>query len=129
MHGAQIVFLCETKVSVLQMNGIANKLHFDNCFVVNCSGRGGGLALLWSSGSRVQIKSFSTHHIDAEILTTSGRRMRITGVYGHPEMGQKKHTWTLLKRLAGLSFSPWLCFGDFNEVLHPGEKRGGMIGM
>ncbi|KAH9776449.1 putative reverse transcriptase/RNA-dependent DNA polymerase [Citrus sinensis] len=112
-------------VSVLQMNGIANKLHFDNCFAVNCSGRGGGLALLWSSGSMVQIKSFSTHHIDAEILTTSGRRMRITGVYGHPEMGQKKHTWTLLRRLAGLSFNSWLCFGDFNEVLHPGEKRGG----
>ena len=128
LHGAQIVYLCETKVSVLQMNEIANKLNFDNCFAVNCSGRGGGLALLWNSGTWVQIKSFSKHHIDAEILTTSGRQMRITGVYGHPEIGQKKHTWTLLRWLTGLSFSPWLCFGDFNEVLYLDEKRGAMLG-
>ena len=51
LHGAQIVFLCETKVSILQMNGIANKLNFDNCFVVNYNCRGGGLALLWNSGA------------------------------------------------------------------------------
>ncbi|KAH9782560.1 reverse transcriptase domain-containing protein [Citrus sinensis] len=51
--------------------------------------------------------------------------MRCTRVYGHPEMGQKQHTWTLLRRLEGLSPSPWLCFGDFNEILHPHEKSGG----
>lgn len=39
--------------------------------------------------------------------------MSNTGVYGHPEIGQKKHTWI------------WLCFGDFNEILHPNEKSGG----
>lgn len=38
---------------------------------------------------------------------------------------QEKHTWTLLKRLAGLSSSPWFFFGDFNEILHLNEKIGG----
>lgn len=47
------------------------------------------------------------------------------GVYGHLEMGQKKHTWTLLRRLAGLFDTPWLYFGDFNEILYPSEKIGG----
>ncbi|KAH9801140.1 hypothetical protein KPL71_000911 [Citrus sinensis] len=107
------------------MNVIGKKLKFDNCFAVSCSGRGGGLALLWNEETCVQIKSFSKHHIDAEVQMANGRQMRCTGVYGHPEMGQKQHTWTLLRRLVGLSPSPWLCFGDFNEILHPYEKSGG----
>ncbi|KAH9647988.1 hypothetical protein KPL70_025411 [Citrus sinensis] len=37
---------------------------------------------------------------------------------------EKKHTWMLLRWLAVLSSSPWLCYGDFNEILHPDEKRG-----
>lgn len=39
-------------------------------------------------------------------------------------MKQKTHTWTLIKRLAGLSSYPWLCFGYFNEILHTLEKTG-----
>ena len=31
----------------------------------------------------------------------------------------------LFRRLAGLSSSPWLCYGDFNEILYPNEKSGG----
>ena len=52
-HGAQLVFLCETKVSTMLMNVIANKLSFENCRAVNCNGRGGGIAMLWKSDIRV----------------------------------------------------------------------------
>ncbi|XP_024033484.1 uncharacterized protein LOC112095607 [Citrus clementina] len=107
------------------MNGISRKLNFENCFEVDRRGRGGGLAMLWSSEIVVQIKSFSNHHIDAEVQTENGKLFRCNSVYDHPEVGQKKHIWTLLRRLAGLSLLPWLCFGDFNEVLHPYEKTGG----
>lgn len=37
---------------------------------------------------------------------------------------KKKHTWTLLRRLASMSFLPWLCF-DFNEILNLNETMGG----
>lgn len=40
---------------------------------------------------------------------------------------EKKHTWTLLRRLAPLSSIPWLCGGDFNQILHKEEKQGGQL--
>ncbi|KAH9715526.1 putative reverse transcriptase/RNA-dependent DNA polymerase [Citrus sinensis] len=125
IDGPELVFLCETNVSTMQMNVIANKLSFENCLAVNGNGRGGGIAMLWKSDIGVQINSYSQHHIDAETQMPNGNRMRVTGVYGHPEISQKKHTWMLLRRLAVLSSSPWLCCGDFNEILHLDEKRGG----
>lgn len=51
--------------------------------------------------------------------------MRCMGIYGHLKMGQKKHTWTLLRQSVGLFDSPWLYFGDFNEILYTNEKLGG----
>ena len=81
--------------------------------------------MLWNSETTVQIKSFNKHHIDAEILMVNGKQIRCMGVYGHPDMRQRKHTWTLLRQLTGLSSTPWLCFGDFNEILHPCENNEG----
>lgn len=109
-----------------QMQGKASKLQFQNCFAVDREGLGGGLAMCWTDDINVEIKSFSKHHVDAVVHNDEGRFWRCTGVYGHPETDQKKNTWELLRRLAGLSSLPWLCFGDFNEVLNLNEKLGGI---
>lgn len=81
---------------------------------------------MWSKDIDVQIKSCSRHHIDMYVKNTNKKCWRCTRVYGHPKANEKKHTWTLLRRLAGLSSLPWLCFGDFNEILNPNEKIGGV---
>lgn len=109
----------------MQAREECNRLNIENCFAVNRNGLGGGLALCWSRDFHVNISSYSTHHIDAVVQYENGKQWRCTGVYGHPEMQQKQHTWTLLRRLAGLSNLPWLCFGNFNEILNPNEKCGG----
>lgn len=67
------------------------------------------------------------HHIDAELQMENKKQMRCTRMYEHPEVQQKTHTWTLFKRLAGLSSTLWLCLSDFNEILHPYKKWGKMI--
>ncbi|KAH9764852.1 hypothetical protein KPL70_001671 [Citrus sinensis] len=103
----------------------SRKLKIDNCLAVNRNGKGGGLAMLWYNEANVHVTSYSNHHIDARVQREDGSWMRCTGIYGHPEMSQKHHTWILLKRLADLFDIPWLCFGDFNEILHPNEKLGG----
>lgn len=86
---------------------------------------GGGLALFWNSNVNVNIKSYSSHYIDAVVQNKSDMLWRCTGVYGHLKAKKKHHTWTLLKRLADLSFYPWCYFVDFNEILHCHEKSGG----
>lgn len=58
---------------------------------------------MWNSEINVNITSFSSHRIDAEVQTEHGKWMRCIGIYGNPETAQKRHTWTLLRRLAGLS--------------------------
>ena len=124
MQRPQILFLCETKLEPKQMQRRGKDLMFDNCLAVDRSGLGGGLALLWNSEVVVEVKSFSKHHIDAIVNFENGSFWRCTGVYGHPEAEQKHNTWTLLRRLASLSPLPWLCFGDFNEILLLNEKTG-----
>ncbi|KAK3221802.1 hypothetical protein Dsin_008827 [Dipteronia sinensis] len=48
------------------------------------------------------------------------------GFYGHPVAAKRYHSWTLLKRLKDISDLPWLCVGDFNEILYGFEKQGGL---
>ena len=107
-----------------QVYSICNKFNFKNRFAVDRTGMRGGLALFWSSGVNVSIKSFSSHHIDAVVQNPSGKTWRCTRIYGHPEAGQKQHTWCLLKKLADIFPYPWCCFGDFNEILYLHEKSG-----
>lgn len=125
LHRPWLIFLCETKLKTVCMNNVDKKLKMENYFVVSSKGKNGDLAILWSLETNVNIASFSSHHIDAEIITENGDQMRCIGIYDHPETNQKKHMWTLLSKLAGLSSSSWLCFGDFNEIMHFNEKNRG----
>ncbi|KAL0434850.1 UNVERIFIED_CONTAM: hypothetical protein Sradi_0192900 [Sesamum radiatum] len=48
-----------------------------------------------------------------------------TGLYGEPDVAQRRKTWNLFARLHDQSRRPWICAGDFNEILDPSEKLGG----
>lgn len=51
--------------------------------------------------------------------------IRVTGVYGVPEVARRHRTWDFMRRLSEESTMPWFIGGDFNEVLKDGEKVGG----
>ena len=50
---------------------------------------------------------------------------RFTGFYGWPETQNRHLSWQLLKTLASQPTLPWMCMGDFNEILFAHEKKGG----
>ena len=41
---------------------------------------------------------------------------------------KKKELWTLLESLSHRSNLPWVCMGDFNEIMHAKEKVSGGLG-
>ena len=47
---------------------------------------------------------------------------RFTGVYGFADSTRKHETWSLLHSLHHRSSLPWMCAGDFNELLWSHEK-------
>lgn len=101
---------------------------FPNAFAVDRTGRDGGLALLWRGDVDLIIRSYTSLHIDVVITEGSGSmNWRITGFYGRPEAAKNKGVWALLEQLASMDTLPWLCIGDFNEIMCAEEKKGGSL--
>ncbi|XP_075665201.1 uncharacterized protein LOC142634832 [Castanea sativa] len=59
------------------------------------------------------------------VVPSSKNQWRFTGFYGHPETNKQMESWRLLEELSSRSSLPWVCMGDFNEIMHEREKDGG----
>ena len=66
-HKIPLFFLLETWSGKKQLEKIKFKVKYEGLFTVPNSGRGGGLALLWTSEGAVWVDSFSKNHIDAVV--------------------------------------------------------------
>ena len=98
---------------------------FPNGIVVDSSGKSGGLALFCIDEVKVELLSYSSGHIDARVrLANAMEAWFWTGFYGNPRTEKRKDLWTLLERLSQNRLDPWICIGDFNEILYQSEKKG-----
>ena len=123
-----LVFLMETKFSVNQMEGIKGKIERQEGLVVPSVKRGGGLAFLWKRAVKVDVLTYSPRHIDVVVIEEQGtRKWRFTGFYGHLETGKREESWKLLESLINRSNLPWICMGDYNEIMYAKEKEGGGV--
>ena len=123
-----LVFLMETKLSKEEMTKKKYTLGFTKGLVVGSNGSKGGLALLWRKEVRVDIQTFGPWHIDVEVGGVTGTgTWRFTGFYGQPDTSKREETWRILERLGNANHLPWLCMGDFNEIVSDFEKLGGNL--
>ncbi len=118
------LFLSETKLDEKRLEVLRCYWGFAGKFVVPSRGQSGGLALFWSREIFASISSYSHHHIDAVMDNGAEEAWRFTGFYGSRTVAGKAGAWDLLRVLRGHHTLPWLCGGDFNELLQGEEKWG-----
>jgi hypothetical protein len=118
--GPKVVFLCETKLVEERAQRLGFSLGFPNIQVVRPEGRSGGLALFWRRSVTVMLQSKSKSHIDVTLMIDSlgGGTWRLTGFYGEPRRERRKDSWHLMSFFRTHLNMPWLCAGDFNDILH-----------
>jgi len=118
-----IVFLMETKNQTQQILSIQRKLNFSAGFFQEPTGLAGGLALFWTNKVSLNITYQSFDMLDS-ICTDldSGITMRLTYLLAPARYPLRQNLWTVLRRISNFNSLPWLCTGDYNEVLYPWEK-------
>jgi hypothetical protein len=52
---------------------------------------------------------------------------KLTGFYGHLGCNKREESWAILRFLSSLQPAPWLCVGDFNEIVEQVEKEGSLL--
>jgi len=119
-----VLCVLETQVHKARVEGLKSTLGYDNAFAVSSSGRSGGLGIFWNNTIKVEILPYSQHHIDVSVTEPMGDPWRFTCVYGEAQTSERFKTWNMLKHIKSSNALPWVCIGDFNEVLHQLEHEG-----
>jgi exonuclease III len=122
-----VLFLFETKLDGCEMERFRWMLELTSMWVVKPEGRSRGLAVFWRKELDLSLRSSGRRHIDFDVTEANGDIWRLTGVYGESQSERKKETWKMLRTLGQQHQNgrPWLCLGDFNEILTTDEKCGG----
>ena len=120
-----VVFLAETWADEARLKEIKRNINFENLFFVDRNNRGGGLAMNWRSSIDVSVELFSKNHIDAIVNKGKEDAWIFTGFYGEPVTHRRFESWDMLRQLNNWFHLPWLCAGNFNEIVSDTEKLGG----
>ncbi|OMO61130.1 Endonuclease/exonuclease/phosphatase [Corchorus capsularis] len=127
-NGPQILFIMESKNKRRYMENLKRKLKFKYGFYVDPQGLSGGLALWWNDDVSVSILRSCKNLIDSTVTDVkNGVVSRIFWVYGPPEAEDRSKFWQLVQRRMEDQNIPWMCLGDFNDILYLHEKEGGNI--
>ena len=119
------MLVAETWLVEARLKVFLKNLNFGNMHVVSNINQGGGLVFLWRVYVQLRVASSSLNHVDAIINEGRDNTWRFTRFYGASETFNRHISWNLLCSLNTKFDFPWLCAGDFNEILKSHEKLGG----
>jgi hypothetical protein len=84
----------ETKLSKVKIESLKTTLGFDGCFGVASEGLSGGIAMFWTTKVLVDLKYYSSCHIDVMVRknTSNATERRVNGFYGAPRVEDRHHS-------------------------------------
>ncbi|KAM1813664.1 hypothetical protein ACFX11_027427 [Malus domestica] len=125
-HRPSMIFLSETKMKDHRIAKVRRRMGYVNGFDMAPVGTAGGLSLWWDDLIQVDVIDSSKHYIDARCSIAESQTMfRFTGVYGTSYRAENEEFWRGMIQNFSPDRIPWICGGDFNEVLWDHEKAGG----
>ena len=124
-----VVFLAEALTDIARLEIVQRSIGFDHRWVVPRVGRGGGLVLYWKDSINLTVEDLDRYYIDVVINKNTENEWRLTGFYGEPDTARRHEAWDTLRALNSQQEKPWLCFGDFNEIIKQDEKLGVLGGL
>lgn len=119
-----VLCILETQIDKARVESMASLIGFDKAYAIDSNGRSGGIGIFWNNAINVEILGYSVYHIDCKIVDPDSDPWRLTVVYGEAQTHLRHQTWETLRDICSSSDLPWLCMGDFNEVLRPEEHEG-----
>jgi exonuclease III len=123
-YAPTVLCVVETQVHRARAKGLKVMLGYDKAFAVSSAGRKRGIVIFWNHETSVEILLYSQYHIDVIVTESGGEPWRLTCVYGEAQMHLWFKTWDMLQFIKSTNSLPWMCIGDFNEVLHQSEHEG-----
>ena len=119
-----LICIVEMQIDRTRVESLAGSIGYDNGYAVSSQGRSGGLGLFWNDPIKIEILGYSAYHIDCSVEEPGASQWRATVFYGEAQTHLRYKAWDVLKGISTLSSLPWLCIGDFNEVLRSDEHEG-----
>jgi len=120
-----LLFIMETKNKAMMVERIRRKLKFQKLYLVDPTGIAGGLAIMWQEEIDLKVQASSKQFIDVQCIDPDSKQgMQITFVHASTDFGDRLALWQVLGTLKPPPSQPWICMGDFNEILYVWEKVG-----
>ncbi|CAE6200392.1 unnamed protein product [Arabidopsis arenosa] len=123
-HFPEILFLMETMNVRDVIVDIQEWLGYDKVYTVDPVGKCGGLALFWKKSVSVEVLYADKNILDLQV-EYGVSRLLVSCIYGNPSSDLRHLVWERLSRIGSQRKEGWCLVGDFNEILHNGEKLGG----
>lgn len=99
-------------------------LEYNRVYTIDPIGRSGELALFWKNSVDLEFLFADKNMLDIKVEFGSVRRF-VSCIYGD-SAGKIRHLlWERLYRIGVNRKEAWSMFGDFNDIIHSGEKIGG----
>ncbi|XP_061364623.1 uncharacterized protein LOC133308060 [Gastrolobium bilobum] len=122
-HNIKLVAIFEPRASGDRAAKLAKSLG-----VEEAQGFSGGIWLFWCSHFfRIEPIEQSSQFVHVKILRNEELFTFLTAIYASPREEKRNSLWQDLRRLSSQVADPWIMGGDFNEIAHSSEKKGGAI--